>query len=239
MMKPKNKPNGALVAIVFAAVFSLFGNSALAIDDGARAYWKARDGANVVSVQYLYLDMEVSDAIFDPSHFIFPNANAEANLFLASYARHFTLLNRPSSVALSLLGGSADVNVDTTLVPLQFLPPGVARGASLNQSASGWGDPIVQLDVNIFGTPPLISNADLLNYDPSFTIDAAVLLGIPIGKYDGNRLVNIGQNRFFGRFALPMKYHLGAFAPGYRTSIELTPSVWLFEEYDDFVGQNL
>jgi hypothetical protein len=183
--------------------------------------------------------MEVSDAIFDPSHFIFPNANAEANLFMVGYARHFTLFNRPSSIALNLLGGSADVNVNTTLVPSQFLPAGVARGASLNQSASGWGDPIVQLDVNLFGTPPLISTVDLLNYEPTFTIDAAVMLAFPIGKYDSDRLINIGQNRWFGRLALPMKYHFGAFAAGHRTSIEMTPSVWLFDENDDFLGQTL
>jgi hypothetical protein len=49
----------------------------------------------------------------------------------------------------------------------------------------------------------------------------------------------MGQNRFFGRFALPMKYHFGAFAPGQMSSIELTPSVWLFAKNDDFLGRTL
>ncbi len=239
-MKPRNKSTGLLVGIALAVIFLSFGSPAIAVDDGARAYWKARDGAHVVSVQYLFLDMVATDTqTFDPAHFIYPNSKAEAKLFMASYAHHFTLFNRPSSVALNLLGGSADVNVDTNLVPSPFLPSGITPGASFSQSASGYGDPTVQLDVNLFGTPPLISNVDLVNYEPTWTLDAAVMLAAPIGQYDGDRLINIGLNRFYGRFALPMKYHLGAFAAGYKTSIELTPSVWLFGQNDDFLGQTL
>ena len=239
-MKQGNKPTGFLVGIALAVIFSSFGSPANAIDDGARAYWKARDGTHVVSTQYLFLDMVATDTqTFDPAHFIFPNSKAEANLFMASYAYHFTLLDRPSSVALNILGGSANVDVDTNFAPSQFLPSGVTPGASFNQSATGFGDPTVQLDVNLFGTPPLISTVDLLNYEPTWTIDAAVMLAAPIGQYDNDRLINMGQNRFFGRFALPMKYHFGAFAPGYMSSIELTPSVWLFDKNDDFLGRTL
>ncbi len=239
-MKQRNKSTGLLAGMALAVVFSSFGSPAIAIDDGARAYWKARDGTHIVSGQYLFLDMVATDTqTFDPAHFIFPNSKAEANLFLASYAYHFTLFDRPSSVALNLLGGSADVDVDTNFAPSQFLPSGVAPGASFSQSATGFGDPTVQLDVNLFGTPPLISTVDLLNYEPTWTIDAAVMLAAPIGQYDDDRLINMGQNRFFGRFALPMKYHFGAFAPGYMTTIELTPSVWLFDQNDDFLGQTL
>ena len=239
-MKQRNESTGLLVGIALAVIFLSFGSPANAIDDGARAYWKARDGTHVVSTQYLFLDMNASDTqTFDPSHFIYPNAEAEADLFLASYAHHFTLFDRPSSVAVNLLAGSADVDVDTNFVPSQFLPSGVAPGASFSQSATGFGDPTVQLDVNLFGTPPLISTVDLLNYEPTWTIDAAVMLAAPIGQYDDDRLINMGLNRFFGRFALPMKYHFGAFAPGFMSSIELTPSVWLFDQNDDFLGRTL
>lgn len=232
---------GPLAGILLTSLFLSISGTANAIDDGARAYWKARHGSHVVSTQYLSLDMQATDTqMFDPSHFILPNTDAEADLFLASYAYHFTLFGkRPSSLAFNLLGGSADIDVGTASVPAEFLPPGVAPGASLRQSASGFGDPTVQLDVNLFGTPPLYSTVDLLNYEPTWTIDAAVMLGLPVGNYDGDRLVNIGQNRFFSRFALPMKYHFGRFAPGYMASFELTPSVWVFGENDNFLGQSL
>jgi hypothetical protein len=78
-----------------------------------------------------------------------------------------------------------------------------------------------------------------LNYEPTWTLDAAAMLAFPVGEYDDKKLVNLGQNRWFGRFALPLKYHWGAFTPGYRRSFEITPSVWLFDKNDDFLGQKL
>ena len=77
------------------------------------------------------------------------------------------------------------------------------------------------------------------DYEPTWTLDAAVMLAIPVGAYDSDKLVNLGQNRWFGRIALPFKWHFGPFSPGYFTSLELTPSVWVFAENDDFIGQQL
>ena len=240
MMKSRNKLTGLLAGISAAAVSLSFGRPAIAVDDGARAYWKLRDGTDVVSFQYLNLDMQTSDTQqFDPSQYIYPNSDAEADIVIASWARHMTLFNRPSSFALNFIGGSVDVDVDTSLVPPGFLPPGVTPGDSFSQSASGYGDPTLQLDVNLFGTPPLVSTVDLVNYEPTWTVDAAAMLALPVGSYDDDQLVNMGLNRWYGRFALPVKYHFGAFSPGYRSSFELTPSVWLFGENDEFLGQTL
>jgi hypothetical protein len=239
-MKSGNRHNRLWAFLATLAIILLFSGPAIAVDDGARAYWKGRDGTNVVSFQYLNLNMQASGAQqFDPAHFIYPNADTEANVMIANYARHLTLFNRASSLAVNIVGGSVDLDVNTNLVPPGFLPPGVTPGDSLSQSASGYGDPSVQLDVNLFGTSQLKSTVDLVNYEPTWTIDAAVLLAFPIGEYDKDKLVNMGLNRWYGRFALPIKYHFGAFAPGYRSSFELTPSVWLFAENDDFVGQKL
>ncbi len=194
----------------------------------------------MVSFQYLRWDIDASGTQqFDPGHYIYPNADAEASVFIANWARHLTLLNRPSSLSVAIVGGSVDVDVNTSLVPPGFLPPGIAPGSSLTQSASGFADPSIQFDMNLFGTPKLKSTVDLLNYEPTWTLDTAVMLAFPIGEYDDDKLVNMGLNRWYGRFALPFKYHFGVFAPGYMSSLELIPSVWLFAENDDFVGQKL
>jgi hypothetical protein len=229
-----------LSAFLTAMAFILsYSGAAFAVDDGARAYWKGRDGTQVVSFQYLNLDMQGSDAQqFDPSHFIYPNADADADIMIANWSRHLTLFQRPSTLTATLVGGSVDLDVNTSLVPPGFLP-GVAPGSSFSQSASGYGDPAVQLDVNLFGTPPLKSTVDLLNYEPTWTLDAAVMLSAPLGEYDDDKLVNMGLNRWYGRYAMPFKYHFGVFSPGYMSSLELTPSVWLFSENDDFMGQKL
>ena len=228
--------------VLFAtiAIILSFSELALAVDDGARAYWKGRDGTNVVSFQYLNLNMQASDTQqFDPALFIYPNADAEANVMIANYARHFTFFNRASSLAVNVAGGSVDIDVNTSDVPPGFLPPGVAPGSTLSQAASGYADPSVQFDVNLFGTSQLKSTVDLMNYEPTWTIDAAAMLAFPIGQYDSDKLVNMGQNRWYGRFAVPIKYHFGTFSPGYKSSFELTPSVWIFADNDDFLGQKL
>jgi len=220
------------------AILLSYSGTALAVDDGARTYWKQRDGTNVVSFQYLNLNMQASDSQqFDPAQFIYPNSDAEANVMIASWAHHMTLFNRASLFSVNVAGGSAGVDVDTSFIPPEFLPPGA--GSTVSQSASGYADPSVQLDINLFGTSPLKSTVDLLNNEPTWTIDAAVLLALPVGEYDGDKLVNMGLNRWYGRLALPIKYHFGVFAPGYMSSFELTPSVWIFAENDDFLGQSL
>ena len=238
-MKSGNRHTRLWALLATLAIILSFNGPALAVDDGARAYWKGRDGTNVISFQYLNLNMQASDAQqFDPGQYIYPNSDAQANIMIASWARHMTLFNRASSVSVNIAGGSVDLDVNAGLPP-QFLPPGVAPGSSFRQSASGYADPSVQLDVNLFGTPRLKGTADLLNYEPTWTLDAAVMLALPVGEYDDDKLVNMGLNRWYGRIAFPIKYHFGAFAPGYMSSFELTPSVWLFAENDDFVGQKL
>jgi len=240
MMKSKNRHTRLWAFLATLAITLSFSGPALAVDDGARAYWKGRDGTNVVSFQYLNLNMQASDTQqFDPSQFIYPNSDTEANVMIANYARHLTLFNRASSLAVNIAGGSADLDVNTSLVPSQFLPPGIAPGTTFSQSTSGFADPSVQLDVNLFGTSQLKSTVDLVNYEPKWTLDAAVLLAFPIGEYDDDKLVNMGLNRWYGRFAVPFKYHFRVFSPGYMTSLEITPSVWLFAENDDFIGQKL
>jgi len=238
-MKTSNRHSGLLAFLVTLAIILLFSGPALAVDDGARAYWKGRAGTHGVSFQYLSLDLQASDSQqFAPGQYIYPNADAEASIFVANYVRHMTLFNRPSSVSLGIAGGNVDINANIKIAP-QFVPGGITPGVAFSQSASGFADPTAQLVVNLFGTPPLKANFDLIDYEPTWTLDTAVMLGVPIGEYDDDKLVNMGLNRWFGRIAFPFKYHFGAFTPGYRSSLEVTPSVWLFAENDDFMGQKL
>jgi hypothetical protein len=178
--------------------------------------------------------------VFAPGQLVYPDANVDAHLIMATYGYHFTapMLNRPSMASVNVLGGSIDADVATNIPPA-LLPPGVPPGTSFSESSSGFSDPNAQVVINVFGTPPLRSGVDLLNYEPSWTADIAGLVAFPIGSYDDKNLVNIGQNRWYGRLALPLKYHLRVFSPGLMSSVELIPSVWLFGENDDFLGQKL
>jgi hypothetical protein len=62
---------------------------------------------------------------------------------------------------------------------------------------------------------------------------------LPIGEYDHDQQLNIGQNRWCGRIGLPIVWQLGDWVPGRRTTLEFLPAVWLFGNNDDYVGQDL
>jgi len=238
-MKTGNRHTRLSAFLAIVVIILLFSGQAIAVDDGARAYWKGRDGTQGVSFQYLRLDLNASDSQqFAPGQYIYPNADTEASIVIANYVRHMTLFNRPSSLSLAIIGGDVDVDVNTKAT-LQFLPPGQTPGISFSQSSTGFADPSAQLVVNLFGTPPLTTNFDLLDYEPTWNLDAAVMLALPIGEYDDDKLVNLGLNRWYGRIALPLTYNFGVFTRGYMKSLELIPSVWLFAENDDFLGQDL
>ncbi|MEE8414723.1 MAG: transporter [Desulfobacterales bacterium] len=237
-MKTGNKNNRPLTLFATLIIILSFSGPAFAVDDGARAYWKGREGTQGVSFQHLRLDLQASDSQqFAPGQYVYANSDIEASIFIANYVRHLTLLNRPSSLSLAIAGG--DINVDVnTKAPAQFVPQPFA-GTTFSQSSTGYADPSVQLVMNLFGTPPLIKNFDLIDYEPTWNIDVAVMLGVPIGEYDDDKLVNLGLNRWFGRIAFPLTYNFGVFTHGYMKSLELIPSVWLFGKNDDFMGQKM
>jgi hypothetical protein len=238
-MKTVNRHTGSVALIITLAIIFLYSGSALATDDGARAYWKGREGTTGFSFQYLRLDLDASDSLqFSPGQYVYPHADVEGGIYIANYVRHLTLFNRPSSFLLTVTGGSIDANIKAGVPPSSLLPPEYT-GAALSQSGTGFADPSAQLVVNLFGAPPLKKNYDLIDYEPTLTVGAAVMLALPIGVYDEDKLVNLGLNRWYGRVAFPVTYYFGAFSPGYRNSLELIPSVWLFGENDDFMGQKL
>lgn len=236
-MNTRNGHNRLLAFLAALAIILSFGGPALALDDGARAYWHGKEGTEVVGFQYLSLDMDASAAVqFAPGQYIYPNSDIEASIFMANWSRHISLFKRASSLSFFLAGGDINADVSAAL-PAEFLPPGIT--GAFSQTSSGFADPGVQLVVNLYGTPQMKSNVDLLNYEPGWTLDAAMMLGIPIGEYDSDKLVNMSLNRWFGRVAFPIKYHFGVFDPGHMSSFELIPSVLLFAENDDFLGQKL
>ncbi len=202
--------------------------TASAQDDGSRSYWKALAGTNIVGFQYLPINAVTASEAADPSHYLFPEADVEGTLVLLNYSRHLTLFGRTASLSGFLIGGNLDV---------EFF--GGTPGVGLRQSAHGFGDPSAQLTVNLIGAPALRSFLDVTRYEPKAVLDIAVLGAFPIGEYNENSFVNMGLNRWWGRVALPFTYHIGPYVPGYRTSVEVIPSAFLFAANDNFVGMKL
>jgi hypothetical protein len=211
-------------------LITVFG-TAQAGDDGARAYWKTMEDTHFLSYQKLEFNADSSGSQFDPSLGIYPNSETDMDLFVLMYGRQMNLLGRSAMFSASIYGGdiSSEIGID----------PFDSASVRARQTASGFGDPSLGLTVNLHGAPNIANFYDMANYEPELTVDVSALITIPVGEYEEDSAVNLGQNRWWGRIALPVVYYLGSYAPLYRTSIEVTPSVLVFAENDDFLGQEM
>jgi len=190
----------------------------------ARFYWKTLSNANAVPL--IVESISGNTNPFDPAHTVTPGAHFEATLALPGYARTFSLFDRAAMAAILLPMGriSGDVTV---------------RGRTFNQSADGFGDPMLEFNINILGPKAQKNIPDVLRYEPGFSVDLLFDLMVPIGEYDSKQPLNIGQNRWYGRLGMPIVWQLGPWVPGRRTTLEFLPAVWLFGNNDNFVGQTL
>jgi hypothetical protein len=190
----------------------------------ARFYWDTLSDANAVPV--IVNSMSGNTNPFDPSHTVTPGANFDATLALVGYARTFSLFDRAAMAALLFPMGhiSGEVTV---------------AGRTFNQSARGFGDPMIEFNINVLGPPAQKNIPDVLRYEPGFSVDLLADLAIPIGEYDSDQPLNIGQNRWYGRLGVPTILQIGPWVPGQRMTLELLPAVWFFGKNDDYVGQTL
>jgi len=190
----------------------------------ARFYWKTLSDANAVPLIFNSLSGNTNP--FDPGHTVMPGGSVDATLAIAGYARTFTLADRSAMAAILLPMGRISGQVTTA-------------GRSFNQATSGFGDPMVEFDINVIGPPAQKNLVDVLRYEPKFSMDLLADVAVPIGEYDNSQPLNLGQNRWYGRVGAPIIWQLGSWAAGQRTTLEFLPAVWMFGPNNDFVGQTL
>jgi len=189
-----------------------------------RFYWKTLQGMNAVPV--IAMSVSGNTNPLDPSYNFDPSASVSAEVAIAGYAKMFPVWNKAAMLAV--------------LVPMGRIEADFLVGLlSSRESSSGFGDPMVEFNINLIGPPPIMSLPDLMRYEPGFSLDLVVDLAFPLGQYDNTQSLNLGQNRWYGRIGTPIVWQLGPWIPTRRTTLEIFPSVWFFGDNDDFVGDNL
>jgi hypothetical protein len=196
----------------------------LAQGDGPRFYWKGLSGTNAFPVIGSSIGGNANP--LDPAHIVNPGSDFVATLALPGYARMFTLFNRSAMASVIVPMGRISSNL-------------ILNGLSNTETARGFGDPMFQFGLNVVGPKAIKNIPDMLRYKPGLSVDVIGSLAIPIGSYDDESPVNIGQNRWYGRIGLPIVYQIGTWVPGKRTTLELLPALWFFSDNKDFMEQNL
>jgi hypothetical protein len=163
---------------------------------------------------------------FDPSYKVVPGANFEATMTMAGYAKMLPLFKRSAIVSVIMPMGRISSTTSINLL-------------STNTTARGYGDPMLQLGVNIIGPKAITNFPEVIRYQPGFSVDLIGSLAVPMGEYDSSSPVNIGQNRWYGRVGAPVVWQIGAWVPGKRTTFEFVPAIWFFSPNNNFMGQKM
>jgi hypothetical protein len=212
----------AVVVVAVAIIYPGFARAQAAVPP--RFYWKSLAGANAVPVIYQSLSGNANP--IDPAHLVSADADIEANVLVAGYAKMLPVFDR--TVTLAALVPMGRISSEASL-----------GGMTSDQNSNGYGDPMVELGVNLIGPKAIKSIPDLLRYEPGFSLDLITDVAFPVGEYDHDQSLNLGQNRWYGRVGAPVVLQIGPWVPGQRTTFEVFPSVWFFGENDDYVGQTL
>ena len=190
----------------------------------ARFYWKTLSGAN--GVPLIIQSISGNTNPFDPAHNVNPGAYFEATMAMLGYAKFFPVFDRATMVSVIFPMG-------------RIAGETIIAGETSKQATKGFGDPMIEFDINIIGPEAQNSLPDLLRYEPGFSVDLLMDLAIPVGKYNNEQALNIGQNRWYGRIGAPIVWQIGPWIPGKRTTLEFLPAVWLFGDNTDYLGKTL
>ena len=208
--------------IVVFTVAAMFASATANAQVPPRFYWKTLQGTNAIPI--IAMSVSGNTNPLDPSRHFNPSASLSADVAIAGFAKMMPFGNKAGMLAV--------------LVPMGRIEGEAVIGGSLvRQATRGFGDPMVEFNMNLIGPPPIMNLPDMLRYEPGFSLDLVVDLAFPIGQYDNTQSLNLGQNRWYGRIGTPIVWQLGPWIPARRTTLEIYPSVWFFGDNDDFVGQ--
>ena len=175
-------------------------------------------GMNVLGAAVVLTD---GDIAFDPVTEI-EDATVDAETAIVSYLHAF-----------GLWGQSARFDVRLPYKNVRW--EGLLSGEPASLDRHGPADPRVRLSVNFLGAPAL-KGKELQAYRASHPVNtvvgAALAVTLPLGEYDKEKRLNLGGNRFVFRPQLGFVHTRG------HWSYELTGSVFLFTDNDDFFGNN-
>ena len=215
IIKPYSKI--ALLAMIALCTQQIFSQTP------AHFYWKTLAGAN--GVPLIVESINGNTNPFDPSHNVNPGAYVNATMAMVGYAKFLPLFDRATMI--SVIFPMGHISAET-----------IIAGGTSKQVAKGFGDPMLEFDINIIGPKAQMSLPDLMRYEPGFSLDLMMDLAFPVGEYNDTMALNLGQNRWYGRIGAPIVWQIGPWVPGRRTTLEFLPAVWLFGDNTDYLRKN-
>jgi hypothetical protein len=196
----------AVIALLFVAI------QAHAGEIEPRAYVNTPVGINFLLAGYAYSDGGLSTSGSSP----IKDAQLTMNTEVLAYAR-----------TLDVWGKSG--KFDVILPYSQLSGTAMVAGRPRERKVSGFNDPLFRFSVNFYGAPAL-SLQEFANYQQDVIIGASVQVSAPLGQYDKEKLVNLGNNRWF------IKPDMGISKAWGPLTVELSTGVSFFSNNVDYFG---
>jgi hypothetical protein len=199
---------------VAPAVFALFFAAAMghAGEIEPRAYVNTPVGINFLLAGYSYSDGGLSTEASSP----IKDAQVKMHTGILAYARSLDVWGK--SGKFDMIMPYSDLSGTATV-----------EGQPRERNVSGLNDPRFRFSVNLYGAPAL-SLEEFTNYQQDLIIGASVQASLPLGQYDGEKLINLGNNRWFVKPDIGISKAWGAL------TIELSTGVFFFSKNDNFYG---
>ncbi len=177
-----------------------------------RSYVNLPTGLNFVIAGGAYQE---GDMLLDPSLDV-DDAVTRSKHAATGYLRSF-----------GLFGMGAKFAVGTTYT--EFTASGLLDGVPVNREDQGFADPMAKLSVNFMGSPAL-SLAEFRDYRQDLVVGASLGVSAPWGEYDGDKVINIGFNRWVIQPEIGASKILG------RWILEASAAVAFYTDNTDFAG---
>jgi len=175
-----------------------------------REYTNTPVGLNFLLAGYAYSEGKIA---FDPALSV-SNGQFRTNTELLAYSR-----------ALDVFGMSAKI---AAFVPYSsFFGHAVESGKAIEREMSGFNEPRFRFSINFYGAPAL-SVKDFASYHQDLIIGASLQVTPPLGQYDDEKIVNLGNNHWSFKPELGISKALGPW------TLELAPSAIFFTDNTDF-----
>jgi hypothetical protein len=169
---------------------------------------------NFVAAGYNY---SFGNVLLDPAIPI-EDLNSNVHSGLLAYVRSFGLFGNSSKFSILLPYSNADFE-------------GVAFGVDSMRNVNGFGDPIIVLSSNFYGSPAL-GIKDYSTYKQGTVVGFNLKMRLPLGQYDHTRTLNIGSNRFMFRPEIGVSSRKG------KWIFESYLALWLFTQNNSFWSVN-
>jgi len=162
-----------------------------------------------------------ADIFFDPTLEL-ENVEMKLDTWAGKYIRTFELFEK-----------SARIDITQAYQEVEWT--GLLQGAPASTSRSGLSDAIVRVAINLYGAPPL-RGKEFIAYRSNVTaetiVGAALIVRMPTGDYQEDKLLNLGQNRFTFRPQLGIIHTRG------KWTTELTGEIAFYTKNNAFFNGN-